>query len=116
MPPLVNQLRHIGGPLAVEIHLLTCPWVNETQCLGMQHLSWTQFEAVLDESLVAGRPLPPQYFCSAITLIAEQGMSDMLHVGTNLMGSTRFQHTFHQRDIAETLQHPVMSNSTLTDI
>ena len=37
----------------------------------------------------------------------------MLHVGTNLMGTARFQHTLHQGGITETLQHLVMRNRRL---
>ena len=42
-------------------------------------------------------------------------MTDMLHVGTNLMGTACFKHTLYQGGITEALQNLIMSNRTLAD-
>ena len=41
-------------------------------------------------------------------------MTDVLHVGTDLMGTSRLEHTLHQRHIAVALHHLIVSNSGLT--
>ncbi len=40
-------------------------------------------------------------------------MTNVLHVGTYLVGTSRFEHTFHQRGVAETLKHTVVSHRRL---
>ena len=36
-------------------------------------------------------------------------MTNMLHVGTNLMSATCFENTLYERYIAKTFEHPIMS-------
>ena len=79
----------------------------------MECLTWTEFEAILDECLVTAAALTSQNLSTSISLVHKEWMTDMLHVGTNLMGTARFQHTLHQGGITETFQHLVMSNRRL---
>ena len=51
--PLADEGGHVGGEVAVEVHLLARLGVDEAQCLGVQGLARTQFEAVVDELGVA---------------------------------------------------------------
>lgn len=87
--------------------------MHEAECLGMESLTRTEFEAVLDKCLVAATALTSQNLCSAIRFVHKERMTDMLHVSTNLMGTACFKHTLHQGGITETLQHLVMRNRRL---
>ena len=40
-------------------------------------------------------------------------MTNVLHVGTNLMRPSCLEDTFHEGDISETLKHPIMGDGTL---
>ena len=42
-------------------------------------------------------------------------MTNMLHVGTNLMGATCFENTLNERYIAKAFEHPIMSYGILAD-
>ena len=81
----------------------------------MECLTWTEFEAILDECLVTAAALTSQNLSTSISLVHKEWMTYLLHVGTDLMGTTRFQDALHQGGIAETLQHHIMSNRTLAD-
>ena len=81
----------------------------------MECLTWTEFEAILDECLVTAAALTSQNLSTSISLVHKEWMTYLLHVGTDLMGTTRFQDALHQGGIAETLQHLIMSNRTLAD-
>ena len=79
----------------------------------MKNLARAEFEAVLYELPVAARTLTTQYLGASITLVAEHRMTNVLHVGTYLMSSTRFQNTFHQCYISETLHYLIVGYSRL---
>ena len=80
----------------------------------MQHLTRTELETILDICLIAGSAFATQNLGAAITLISKQGVTDMLHVSTYLVGTTGFEDTLHQGDIAITLHHPVMGHGWFT--
>ena len=52
--PLGDEGGHVGGEVAVEVHLLAGLGVDEAEGLGVQGLAGTQGEAVVDELGVAG--------------------------------------------------------------
>ena len=52
MPPL-DEGRHVGGQLAVEVHLLSCARMDEAQRLGMKSLPRTQLETVVNKLRIA---------------------------------------------------------------
>ena len=81
----------------------------------MESLTWTELEAILYESLVTTTALTSQDLGTTIGLIHEEWMTYLLHVGTDLMGTARFQDALYQGGIAETLQDLIMSNRTLAD-
>ena len=80
----------------------------------MQSLTTAEFKTVLDICLIGCSTLSTQNLCSSITLITEQRMPDMFHVGTNLMRTSSLQTTLHQGHITKTLQNLIMSNRTLS--
>ena len=81
----------------------------------MKYLPRTKPEAVLDECLIGRRPLTAQNLSTTITLIAEQRMSDVLHVGAYLVGAPCFQPALYQCRIAETLDDPPMGDGRFPD-
>ena len=76
---------------------------NKAECLGMKCLTWTELEAVLDKRLVTAASLTSQDFGSTIGLVHEERMTYLLHVGTNLMGTSCFQDALHQSGVTESL-------------
>ena len=52
--PLGDEGCHVGGEVAVEVHLLAGFGVDEAEGLGVQGLAGAQFEAVVDELGVTG--------------------------------------------------------------
>ena len=111
--PFVDEGSHIGRPLGGEVHLFARRRMNEAQSASMEHLTGTEFEAVLDISLVTGSPLTSENLSSAIALVAEQRMADMLHVGPDLMGTPRLKDTFYQCDKAISFEHLIMGDGWL---
>ena len=45
--PFGDEGGHVGGQLAVEVHLLARLGMDEAEGLGMQRLPWTQLKAVI---------------------------------------------------------------------
>ena len=113
--PLLYEFAKVIRPLAIEVHLLLGSRMHKAKCLGMECLSWAEFETILYKSLVTATSLSSQYFCTTIRLVHKERMTDMLHVSTNLMGSTCLQHTLHKRGISKALQYPIMRYRTFTD-
>lgn len=110
--PLIKQLAHILGQFACEVHLLTCPWVDESKSSGVQSLPRAYLEAVLYECLVSTATLSTEDLGSAIAFVAEERMPDMFHVGTYLMSATGLQNTFNKRYVTEPLKYPVVGHGT----
>ena len=89
--------------------------MNKAEGLGMESLTWAELEAILYESLVTTAALTSQNLGTTIGFIHEERMTDLLHVGTDLMGTARFQDALYQGGIAEALQNLIMGNCTLAD-
>ena len=77
----------------------------------MKHLAWADIEAVLDESLVGGRPLPAKDLGATISLITEEWVPDVPHVGANLVGATCLEHTLDEGCVSEALHHTIVCHS-----
>ena len=112
--PLIDEGSHIGRPLGGEVHLDTRRGMNETQGTGMEHLTGTELKAVLDVGLATGGALTTKDLRSTITLIAEQRMADVLHVGSDLMGAPRLEDTLHQCDVTIAFKHLIMGDGRLS--
>lgn len=69
--------------------------MHKTESAGMKRLTGAQRHAVVNKFTVGSRTLPPQYLIAAIAGIAEQRVTDVTHVGTDLMRTSGFKHTFH---------------------
>ena len=101
--PFVNDSSHVLRQLAGEVHLLPCGRMDKTQSAGMKHLPRTELKAVLYERLVCRRTFTSQYLSTTIALVAEQRMTDMLHVSTYLMRTTRLQPALNKRGVSKAL-------------
>ena len=87
--------------------------MHKTERSGVQGLSRAEGKGILDELLVLGRGLSTQDFKAPVAFIGKERMTDMFHVGANLMRPTSFQHTLHPRHRAKALQYTPMSHSGL---
>ena len=75
----------------------------ESEGLGMEHLTRTEFETVVDELTVLGCALSFKYLIATISGIGKERVSYVAHVGTYLMGAPRLKYTFDEGSITETL-------------
>lgn len=87
----------------IEHHLFACTRMLESEGLGMEHLTRTEFETVVDELTVLGCALPLEYLVATISGIGKKRMTYVAHVGTYLMGASRLKYTFDEGSITETL-------------
>ena len=111
--PFLDNSLHVIGQGRGEVHLPARHGMPEAQCLGMEYLSGAKFKAIVDESLIGTAPLPTQNLVAPISLVKEEGMANVLHVGTYLVGPTGFEDAFYQRGISETLHHAIMGDGGL---
>ena len=81
----------------------------------MQGLTWAQFETVAYKLTVFAEVGTLENLITAIHIIIEKDVSDMLHMHPYLMGTARLKVTFHKRHITETLKNAVMCYSILAD-
>src|SRR4030042_5709428 len=77
----------------------------------MKGMAGHEVETVLDKMPVPGKGIPPQYFVSAIPFVIEKGMSDMLHMHSDLRRPACLKTAFQQGHIAHLFQQTVVSNS-----
>ena len=80
----------------------------------MKGLAWADLKAMLHERFISRTALATKDFHSPISLIGEQGMTDTLHVGTDLMRPSCLENTLHKSGIAVALQYPIVVLTTLT--
>jgi hypothetical protein len=113
--PLGYEGGKVLWPLAGEVHLFSRKGMPESQGLGMQGLTRTQGETVVDESLVFRCAFSTQYYGSPIPLVSEQWVPYVLHVGSYLVGAACLKATLDEGDIAEFLYHFPMGDSIFPD-
>lgn len=111
--PLGNQGGHVCRQGRIETDEFPCAGMHEAQRLGMESLARTKLETIADELLVLRVDSAFANLRTAIALIIEKRMADIIHMDTNLMGTARLQTALHNRHITETLQNLVMSDSML---
>ena len=81
----------------------------------MQSLSGTSVKAIIYKLFVFTKMSTFQYLVPPIAFVIEQHMSDMFHVDTDLMSTSRLQDTFHKRDVSQAFQHTIMSHSVFAN-
>src|SRR5574344_1445013 len=80
----------------------------------MQGLPRTQLEAIADKLGIFGVSRPLEYFMPAVAFVIEQGMTDVFHVGSDLVGSACFKPAFQQGYIPQSFEHPIVGHSWFT--
>ncbi len=111
--PLGNQGGHVCRQGRIETDEFPCAGMHEAQRLGVESLARTKLETIADELLVLRVDSALANLPTAIALIIEKRMADIIHMDTNLMSTARLQTTLHYRHITETLQNLVMSDACL---
>ena len=76
----------------------------------MKCLTRTNVEAVVYELFVFAEMSAFQNLMATVTFVVEQYMSDVLHVYTDLVGTSGFEYTFHKCDISQTFQYLIVRN------
>ena len=103
-------LRQAKGKLLI----LACLWVFEAQEACVECVAWHSLETIFDKLLILREGGTLQYLVATVTLIVEERVTDILHMNTNLVRSSRLESALHQSNIAVALQHLVVSNGVLT--
>ena len=106
MSPFVDERGHVFGPFAIKEHAFSGARMGETERLGVQYLSRAECKTVLNILLVFLRAQTFENLASAVFVVAEQRVSDMLHMRPYLMGASGLQFAFEECHIGELLQHP----------
>jgi hypothetical protein len=89
--------------------------VYKAEGLGVQGLAWAYLKAVIDKGFITAAALASQYLCSSVCLISKEGMTDVFHVGSYLVGAACLKATLDEGDIAEFLYHLPMGDSIFSD-
>ena len=84
--------------------------MNESQSLGVEGLSWQNFETIANKTGVFGINGTLADLIAVVAVIIEKRMAYIIHMHPDLMGTPCFKHTFHHSHESETFQHPVMGN------
>ena len=82
----------------------------------MQCLTGTNLKTVLYKLAVPAVSSTFQYLVSSVTLIAEQRVSDMLHVHPYLMCAPGLQAALHQLCVTKALQNGVVGHGMLAHL
>ena len=108
--PLLQQGGHVGGEFAGEVHFLACAGMAETEGAGVEGLTRTNIEAVMDKGAVGGGAVAAQNFLTAVAFVVEERVSEALHVDADLVGTPRFQSALDEGDMPQAFQHAVVSD------
>ena len=79
--------------------------MHETEHLGMQTMTWNLVETVIDKLAIFRECRAFENPVASIQSVVEQRMSGILHMHTDLVGSSRLQSALHQGDVVKAFQH-----------
>lgn len=105
MTPFVDQIGHVLGPLAVEEEAFAGAGMGEAEGFGVKYLARTKGETILDILAVFLGTESFENLTTAVFLIAEKGMTDILHVYADLVGTSGLESALDKRDIWKTFEH-----------
>jgi hypothetical protein len=108
--PFIYQRHHIVCDWAVEIEFFVCHGVYEPEGLGVQGLAWAELHAVADKGFVGCSWLASQDLVTAVSFVGKQGVSDVAHVCSYLVGTACFQSAFYQSDGTVSFQNVPVCN------
>ena len=90
--------------------------MDEAERTGVERLPGAEGEAVVYEGAVGGRGVAAQYLIAAIAFVVEERVTDVPHVDAYLMGAPRLEAAFHQGDVSETFQYPIVRDGWLAHL
>ena len=114
--PTFEDGGEVVWPRALEMEMLMGGGVLKAEDEGMECLTRHEAEAVFDKLLVAREGGAFEDAVATIGGIVEEGVSEVLHVGTYLMGAACLQDAFHEGDVAETLQDMPVCDGVLAAV
>ena len=82
----------------------------------MQGLAGTDVKTIINKLLVLAENGTLYDLITAIKIIVKKRMTDVFHMNADLVGAAGFQHTLHQRNIIEPLNHLVVRDGFLAMI
>ena len=91
-------------------------WVNESQRLGVECLARTGFEAVLNELGIFGGGVAAQNFVAAISGVVKERVPDVLHVHSDLVGSSGFELAAHHSHMPEVFERVIVRHGMLAHV
>src|ERR1700677_4544308 len=97
-PPFSDEGSHIFRQFAFEKQLFPGDGVDKADGLCVQSLPRADIEAIVDELPVPGKDGSLYDLITAVGVVVEQRMPDMLHVYADLVGTARFQDALYQGD------------------
>ena len=108
MTPFIDEGGHVVRPSGIEEHAFAGTGMREAERLGMQHLSRTEGETVLDILAVLLRAEPFEDLAASVFLVGKKRMTDMFHVNANLVGTTGLQTALNKGDVRKLLEYAPM--------
>ena len=109
--PFFDEGGHVVGQRLLEMHVAARGGMLETQDAGMQRLARTEGETVFDELFVLAEGGPLEDDVAPIGGIAEEGVPDVFHVGTDLVRAACLEDALDEGDVAETLEDMPVGDS-----
>src|SRR5579871_167487 len=83
----------------------------EADCFCVQRMPRANGKTIFYKLFVFAENSSFDNFVAAISVIIEQWVTDMLHMHTYLVRTTRFKHTLDKRYISKSFQNGIMGNS-----
>ena len=87
--------------------------MHESEGTGVQRLTRTSLEAVLHKLAVGSRGGTLENLVATVALVVEERVSQVLHVHTDLVRTSRLENTLHESHIADAVQHLVVCHRML---
>ena len=105
-----NKIYHILGKFTLHEDIFSCAGMDKSEGLGVKCLSWENLETVVDELFVFGVEDPFEDAVSPIAVIIEERMPYMVHMDTDLVGTSCLEFTFYHCDITKSFEYPVVGH------
>lgn len=84
--------------------------MNESQRFCMEGMTGANGETVVHELSVFAEDGAFYDLISAIGIVIEEGVADMLHMDPDLVRPACLQYALHQRDISKSFQHFIVGD------
>lgn len=98
------------------MHVGTRRGMLESKNTGMKCLTGKNIKTIIYKLLVPRESGALEYSISTVGDIAEEGMPDMAHVGTNLVCATCLEDTLYKGNVAEALKDMPVSDGMFTTL